>query len=250
MAFAAKKTIGNKEVTLPKLKERKKERNRILKSANLPEAAGIDKEARDVGLEGEKLSPEIQKALATTPAWYIELFNYIHLFNELEIDVTIEATDETNPKADKWKAYTLERQLFLIFECLPKVRWDVKWRLTQKEFARFSGVSETVLSIWKRKEWFWGNRVRMMKRIFSLHTPDVIDALYLGSTRDINAFGAKDAKCIKLWLEYVEWHISGIDVTSKWEGLTIQFASNPSNFIEAPKEDEDVSPQKNDVDPN
>lgn len=54
-----------------------------------------------------------------------------------------------------------------------------------------------------------------MKRIFSLHTPDVIDALYKGATTSSWITGQYDAKCIKLWLEYVEGFVGGVDITSK-----------------------------------
>ena len=235
---AVKRKIDNEATSTLKLKERRKKRNEILSKENVIDPKSTDFETIRVGLGWEMLSPEVQVALETTPQWYIELFNYIHLFDELKIDVCKESVEKSHFKNDKFKASYLERQLFLIFECLPKTRSGLRDKLTQKEFARCSWLSETILALWKRQEWFWWNRVRLMKRIFSLHTPDVIEALYLGSTTSINAFGMKDAKCIKLWLEYVENHTFGLDLTSRGEWITIQFASGPSNFIKVPEIEE------------
>lgn len=122
---------------------------------SLTEISGVTEEMREAALDGHKLSPEVQAVLDVTPSWYIDLFNYLHLFHELDIDVTKEATDSTNKKDIRFKARYLERQLFLIFECLPKTRAGVEGVIRQREFCKCAGITETVCGMWKKEEWFW-----------------------------------------------------------------------------------------------
>lgn len=164
------------------------------------------------------------------PTYILEIMNYCHLFDELEINV-----QDKEDKKNWIPGFMLERQIFMIFECLPRNYWNYK--VTYRQLAADLGITQEAFLRWRKKQWFWFNHTRLMRKIFSLKTPDVINALYEWATTSINEYGKKDSAAIKLWLEYIEKWSPSLDVTSQGKWITVQFASLKSPFISNPEDE-------------
>lgn len=174
-----------------------------------------------------KTGEEIHENWHLFPWWYMSLFNHLDILNKKNINF------KWVWEESKWQFVSkkeFEKRLFLIFMSIPvKIKerdewWDVvEKRLTQKDFSEASWTSETSLSKWKCQKWFYQNRIDLMKQIYSMKTPEVIDNLFKWATLTSFSTWKVDATAIKLWLEYIENFKPGDDQNAWGGGVNIYF---------------------------
>lgn len=173
-------------------------------------------------------SKSIEDMVNELPDWFVELFEYLDKLDWVDV-LSKEEKTEDHPKKriSSYSPRELERKLFLVFMASPKKVWNqasLKYeRLLQKDFSIQAQISENSLSEWKKQDWFKDNHALVMKEIFKLRTPDVLNSLYEWATTNVNEWWKKDAAAIKLWLEYIEGFKPGMDVTTGGEKVEVYF---------------------------